>query len=340
MSGKGGPASICGAGRALNTNTNTQSIADGLHNAITNVDFMEALFPHLADGAAAVVCGFTGDPLVFEPSIWRARPWWHGKPLPGNVFRESNNYAGIASFWADAEGRYRRRKDQFAALHSVLIDDVGTKIPASRLRLPASAAIETSPGNFQHWLLLAEPETDAQRADRLIAALCNRLTNGGADPGMLGLTRVGRLPVGVNGKSKYRADGASFRCRTVEWNPERRYSVAAIAAAYGLDLLPAPPPMRRALPPGAATARVDGFAELLIMLEEWGLYIGPGACGWHHIVCPWANDHTDRATSGSAVSLPSAANFWAGGFRCHHGHCVTRSIGDVYRWARAARGAA
>ena len=59
----------------------------------------------------------------------------------------------------------------------------------------------------------------------------------GADPGMRGVTRYARLPVGQNNKAKYvERLGAPFVHQVVAWEPGLTYTVDQIAAAYGLDL--------------------------------------------------------------------------------------------------------
>jgi hypothetical protein len=305
---------------------------------VTNAEFLEALFADLPDGAAAMLCGFVGDPYAPPEFAWHARPWMHGDALPRNIVPSANNYAAVSSFVPDETGRYRRRKAQFARLHAVMIDDVGTKVQVHRLRLDASARVETSPGNFQEYLFV-EPSADSdsrETAETLIEQLvAHGLTADGRDPGMKGVTRVGRLPVGTNAKRKYVEQlGHPFACRLAAWRPERRYTVETIARAFGLDLTvrrrePAP------LPPGTALSRVGSFAALMRTIGVAGLYLETLGDGWHAIVCPWVHTHTDRAETGSAVREPCDENRWAGGFRCHHGHCDGRRIGDLYRWAEA-----
>ena len=309
--------------------------------AVSNLEFLEDLFADIPDDAAATLCGFTGDPNDETGDRrwkWSALPWYHGKALPGNVGPNVNGYVAVSSFARNEAGEYRRRKDQFRRLHAVMIDDVGTKVAASRLCLPPSARIETSPGNFQDYLFVAPTPAadDAAIAARLLEQLVAQgLTTDGKDPGMKGVTRVGRLPVGVNGKSKYvRALGAPFRTRTVEWSPDRRYTVEQIAAAYALDLTPPKPRIHKPLPAGAVKTRLTQFDALMRILADAGLYLSSRASGWHDIVCPWAGEHTDGSITGSAIHEPADTNGWAGGFKCHHGHCERRSIRNVYDFAR------
>jgi len=125
--------------------------------AVTNVEFLEALFCDLPDDAAAMLCGFSGDPNDESGDRcwkWSARQWHHGAALPANVGPNVNSYVAVSSFRRNPAGEYRRRKDQFRRLHAVMIDDVNTKVAAARLRLAPSARIETSPANFQDYLFI------------------------------------------------------------------------------------------------------------------------------------------------------------------------------------------
>lgn len=315
--------------------------------AITNAEFLEAMFADLPDGAAAMVCGFTGDPHTADRGAWFARPWTFGDPL-ARCGALSNNYAAVSSFLPDPVlGEYRRRKANFARLHAVMLDDLGdgpgAKLPLRHAdRLPPSALIETSPANFQAWLFL-EPDADTDTrdaAERLIGRMIRDGLTANTDPGMAGVNRYGRLPVGINGKAKYLQEGRPFRVRLAHWNPERRYRVATVAHAFGLDLTPEPQQPRPSVTLGDAHRRIDGFAALLELLAARGHYLAPLGEGRHAIRCPWIDQHTDRAESGTALLEPSPANNWRGGFRCWHGHCERRGIGDVYRFligsARAA----
>jgi hypothetical protein len=306
--------------------------------AVSNLEFLEALFADIPDDAAAMVCGFPGDPYAQGTGKWFARPWCHGKPLPARVNANANTYGAVSSFSRDADGQFRRRKEQFVRFHACMIDDVGSKVPPERLRLSPSARIETSPGNFQDYLFVAPTPAadDAAIAARLLEQLVAQgLTTDGKDPGMRGTTRYGRLPVGVNGKAKVvKALGAPFRTRTVEWSPDRRYTVEQIAAAYALDLTPPKPRIHTPLPAGAVQTRLTQFDALMRILADAGLYLSSRASGWHDIVCPWAGEHTDGSITGSAIHEPADTNGWAGGFKCHHGHCERRSIRNVYDFAR------
>lgn len=308
--------------------------------AITNEEFLEGVFPEMPDGAAAMVCSFAGDPAAEDRTKWSARPWSYGDRIGPRT--TTNNYLAVSSFYPDPEtGRYRRRKVGFARLHAVMLDDLGSgpgaKLPMRHAeRLPVSALVETSPDNYQGWLFVeAEDAADSRElAERLIARMIDQGLAANTDPGMAGVTRYGRLPNGINGKPKYLRDGKPFRVRCVRWNPEFRYTVAEIAQAFGLDLSAPPTPARPAPSLRDAHRAIDSFATLLEVLAEHGLYQAHLGEGRHAITCPWIEQHTDRADSGTALIEPGPLNHWFGAFRCWHGHCEQRRLGDVYRFAR------
>lgn len=319
---------------------------------ITNAEFLEAMFADLPDEAAAMVCGFAGDPRTVRRGAWFARPWAFGSRLGDG--RRLNTYVAVSSFRTDLLlGEYRRRKANFARLHAVMLDDLGdgpgSKLPMHHAdRLPVSALIETSPANYQAWIFLEPgPETDARETcERLIDRMIDQGLAAASDPGMSGVCRLGRLPVGVNGKSKYLKDGRAFPVRMARWNPEFRYTVAQVAQAFGLDMTPPvvrefrrPPTVRQ------AHANIGNFEALLNELSEAGMYFGPLGEGRHSIICPWVHEHSDRSESGTAVMEPSEHNGWVGGFRCHHSHGNRLHIWHLYRFVRemaagAQRGAA
>ena len=61
------------------------------------------------------------------------------------------------------------------------------------------------------------------------------------DSGANGMARWARLPVGINGKPKYKTpEGKRFQCRLTEWHPEVRYTVEELVAGLKLSMDAAP----------------------------------------------------------------------------------------------------
>ena len=304
---------------------------------ISNKQFLEAMFRDQIPGTAATLHSFTGDPV--KDGKWNAMPWRLGKVLPTpNPF--ANNYVCVSCFHPGEDPKtnkpkFFRRKVQFASLHAVMIDDLGTKLPMSDLKLKPSCLVETSPGNFQAWLFLDAPIMTISGAETLINEMIRAGISAEMDPGMKGVTRVARVPVGSNGKAKYRGEGGKVWPQIVhEADLALRYAPADIAAAYGLDLTP----RREAPPPSPPRSGVDvERAGIVKWLKLLGLHKEEQRPGYHEIICPWADAHSDGGTTGTYYMEPEALNSFHGGFNCHHGHCMDRDISDLVGWVRAQK---
>jgi hypothetical protein len=171
---------------------------------ITNGEFIAAVFKGVPEGAFAAVCSKRGDPSL---GGWPAS---RADLAANSLSAETNNYLGCSSFYPGDEGSFKARKARFAACHFLMLDDIGTKVPRNRLDgFELSWLIETSPGNHQGGIILAEPLTDGAVAVRLLNAVINA---GLCDAGATGpLSRWARLPAAINGKPKYADEaGVSF----------------------------------------------------------------------------------------------------------------------------------
>ena len=102
-----------------------------------------------------------------------------------------------------------------------------------------------------------------------------------------------------------------------------------IAEAYELDMTPEPPRPMRPPPNGP-------LADVLGRLHALGFYQNPLGDGWHAITCPWAHEHSAGVASGTAYREPAPENGMRGAFRCHHGHCDDRKIGQLFRFLAQA----
>lgn len=289
--------------------------------ALPNVDFLAHAFARIGDDETPWLAGFSGDVAAADHKVWFGAP---ALPMPRFVRPNHNNYVCVSTFHRAEDGKYRRRKDCWAGLHMVLLDDLGTKIPFTALHLAPSCLVETSPGNFQAWLFLKEPERDQNKAEALVNGL---IKAGASDPGAGNLTRYGRLPTGINGKAKYHdKNGQPFTQRVHIWAPDCRYTPAQIAQAYGFDLEAASKPR-----PKRKGAKPTGGGRYLEILDAAGLYIRPitASEGGHQIVCPWYEGHTDKDQTGTAYWESSEQNGGRGGFRCMHGSCAHRNAADL-----------
>jgi hypothetical protein len=315
----------------------TRQLLKATGSSPTNLQFLEAMFWGAPDGTHTMVTAFSDDP---DKGCWGGWPWWPGQPLSKPGFDVENTYVTMSLFNRHSgDGRKYRRKDVFHSQRALQIDDIGTKVPWGSVKLPHSALIETSPGNFQGYLFLTQDAAAKDRGvcERLVDAMIkNGLTANAKDPGMRGVTRFGRLPIGINNKAKYVAKlGQPWTVRCHEFAPARHYTVAQIAQAYGLDLTKTEPNWS----PGVITTDMmqvadRRFAALLQAFAHRGMYKNRsrGNPRWHDVICPWIENHSDRADSGSALEEPNEDNRFDGRFTCHHGSCGDKHIIDVEAW--------
>ena len=294
---------------------------------ITNAEFIAAVFPHLPEGASAAVCSKRGNP---DLGGWPCR---RADQVAAGLAAENNNYLGCASFYPGDDGSFKARKAQFAACHFLLLDDLGTKVPLDRLDgFELSWLIETSPGNYQGGIILAEPLTDGPAAVRLLNAVIDA---GLCDAGATGpLSRWARLPVAINGKPKYADEaGTPFQCRLIEWRPDNRYTPQEIVDRLQLELAPAGRPKKTAKSPAPSDSASYGIGDdgddvlipktaenpVVAALKARGLYKTPLGSGKHDITCPWVQEHTDALDTGAAYFEPDEF-YSVGGFCCQHSH--------------------
>lgn len=290
---------------------------------VSNDDFLAAIFHALPEGARPGIVSFPGNPAPDAGPKSKTR--WFARPAPAHTPQTHNNYLGVSSYYNDDRGQFKRTKQTFAALHCVMLDDLGTKVDMDRLpvSLPLSWLLETSPGNYQGGYIFAEPVTDAGLADRLMTAIINA---GLCDPGANGPTaRLARLPVAINGKRD-----PVFECRLTEWAPERRYMVQELVDGLGLELPSAGRPKKTSAKSAMASTRGEGHDDgvfipapdhnpVIAALKEKGLYKYPLGGGKHDITCPWCSEHTDGRDGGTAYFEPDDGFPW-GGFKCMHSH--------------------
>jgi len=293
---------------------------------VTNAEFVRLMCANAAPGALPWVTAFTSAPGDASRGEWCGWAVRRDRDVPR--LPNMNTYATVSTF-VTVDGRYRRRKAQFSAMHCAMVDDIGPKVAESAIALPFTVEVETSPGNRQGWYRLDPPVTDRALGERLIdRMIAAGLTANGKDPGMKGVTRYGRLPEGSNNKpSVIAANGGPWRHLVTGYRPRIAYTVEEIAEAYALDLTP-PAPRIVTL----RSAPSDECASALDWLQAAGLYQHANGSGWHEITCPWAHEHTGGVISGTGYSEPSADNNYTGGFKCHHGHCEHRTIAHLLRF--------
>lgn len=294
---------------------------------VTNTVVLAELFKGLDPDERAILCSVRGNPSEADPTAWVGTPW-HSGACP--LHHDRNNYVAISTF-REEDGRFKRRKAQFAKTWCIMIDDIGTKIPKPALPkdLIPTLVVESSPGNFQVTYFLEQPESDSAYVTDAIRQIIAKLTGGGVDPGMAGVTRVLRLPEGVNGKPTSIVDGKPWRCKVWVWRPEIRTTWDELAAAFSLERR-----YRSFVEPndGVTLERKRCFELIKYALKRLGRIKHATGYGWMDITCPWIDTHTARSNTGAAVAPPMQKNGYMGAFKCHHGHCESKNWGDLESW--------
>ncbi|MEQ1531817.1 MAG: DNA-primase RepB domain-containing protein, partial [Methylococcales bacterium] len=299
--------------------------------AVSNTDFMNGIFGEVIGTERPVIVSFSGNPAEVSKSAWYGRPWIIDKTP---FAPDQNNYTSFATFKPDDEGKYRRQKKQFATLYAVMLDDIGGKVPMERISLDPSWVIETSAGNHQIGFILDTPLDNPVEADRLLQAIIDA---GLTDPGANGpCSRLGRLPVAINGK--YKVDGASWQCRLTVWYPNKRYSVQEIVRGLQLELKEVTQTLGIHGRKNGAT--FDDYLDdvhipranenpVITALKQSGRYKQPLGDAKHDITCPWVHEHTNQVDQGTAYFEPSES-YPLGGFKCLHGHCADRRVSALH----------
>jgi len=297
---------------------------DGGSNVITiakrvelsNEDFLRGIFG--TEWKRAHTTSFKEDP--YDLDTLNLRHYWGGGPAETQLqycTEDRNTYFVISLFELADDGRARRRKDLHDATYVITIDDVHDKVPAENLKdLPEpSYKLETSPGNEQWGYLLETPETRQERIDALLNGLVAAgIADDMKDPGMKGVTRYVRMPVGSNTKKKY---NAVYKCKLTVWEPTRKFQLEDLARPFGIDVTNV----------SAQTSRYGtGIPEtedpIIPLLHQAGVFKGKIKPGTYDVECPWIDEHTGAADSGAAYLSPF-------GFRCHHGSHDDRHFGHV-----------
>ena len=247
-------------------------------------------------------------------------------------------YYGTASaIGPDEKGRLFNRQELFSELHVIVLDDIGTKVPIASLPPEfqnPSYIIESSPGNFQYGLVLAEPLSDLNVAAALVQTV---YSSGFTDAGGKMPNKLVRLPFGVHGK---RGETLGFEV-TLHHLSNRQFTPEEIITlcnpGYTWEQVLDDPSVADvtvkqrsvgAAPwhPECTTLTTDGSID---MVAEYFIRNGKAlswGAGWMTVQCPWHREHTN----GDDTAGYSPLGFGEGrlrnirGFKCFHEHCKDR----------------
>lgn len=291
---------------------------------VTNSEFLAAIYRDIPEAARLFTVSFTGHPKEGK---------WSGQAISlrdsVSLPKDTNAYFSLAIFWPDKSGKYVRQKKYHAASYCFILDDVGSKIDPSKIKLKPSWIIETSPGNYQYGYIFQVSVTDPTALDLLFKKLKEK---GLTDPGAGGFaTRLARLPVAINGKYN-----PPFMTKLIAFEPDQRYSFKDLMHGLGLD--EDSQPANSIASKKSRKADSDDSEQLFIAkaaenpvvtaLKARSIYKSEEDSGRHGLTCPWVHEHTDQADSGTVYFEPGK-DFPRGGFKCHHGHCADRNLYDL-----------
>ena len=108
----------------------------GETDLVSNGEFLRAVFGDDLADVRPVVVSFTGNPTSAPGKVWYGSPWLGSTDMTANLPGDANNYFSLAVFKPDEAGQCRRQKARVYALHTVMLDDVGSKVGMERLELP------------------------------------------------------------------------------------------------------------------------------------------------------------------------------------------------------------
>jgi hypothetical protein len=282
------------------------------------------MYRYVPDDARVMFCQFRGDPNEDSRGKWRARVLSRDAE---NIDTWANVYFCVSAMRKNVLGEFRRRKENFAGGICLMIDDLGTKFPLATIdRLEPTALVETSEGNFQAQYFFDQLVNEGPFNQLIKAFITKQFL--GRDPGMAGVNRVFRPPIGINGKPKY--DGWVVNCR--RWHPENRYSLQEITEAFSLTLVQHGPPMKVYVWPEQVSQRVADFEEVKRELKWLLKAHQPDMAGWTPITCPWITGHGGGLDNGTGITEPNETNQYFGGFKCFHDSCKHKRWRDLARW--------
>jgi hypothetical protein len=284
------------------------------------------MYRYVPDDARVMFCQFRGDPNDDARGKWRARVLSRDAE---NIDTWANVYFCVSAMRKNVLGEFRRRKENFAGGLCLMIDDLGTKFPLATIdRLEPTALVETSEGNFQAQYFF-DGLLNEGPFNQLIKAFITKQFLG-KDPGMAGVNRVFRPPIGVNGKPKY--NGWVVNCW--RWHPENRYSLQEIVEAFSLVLAPLGRTMPHVIRPAAMIERAADFDAVKRELTAAHVVKAyqPDMAGWTPITCPWITGHGGGLDNGTGITEPNEQNQYFGGFKCFHDSCKHKRWRDLARW--------
>ena len=121
---------------------------------VSPLEFLQGIFHNVPDKGNVSVLGFRADPKIQK--YWK--PHTAMKKIPLCIKGENNTYFNISTLLYDKDNKLKASKNNVAATHVILVDDLGTgsgaKGKIDGLKLTPSYLGETSLDNYQAGYIL------------------------------------------------------------------------------------------------------------------------------------------------------------------------------------------
>ena len=300
-------------------------------------DFMDLLKQKLQEDERLLFASFPGDP--YDNASWQMFQYSDRT----NFMPNHNLYVCVSSSKRNERGEFRRKKENFGSGLFLMIDDLGdglgAKNPLSIIdKLTPTCLVETSPGNHQAFYVFRDPIKDVMKFEGLINGFIAKEFLDGKDPGMRGVNRVARMPYGINGKKKYKdKEGHEWKVRPESWSPELQYTPQQLVDAFGIQIIQRKPWTGAKLATENYKERIEIFRTVYRWLKKSHMLKKeePDIGGKIPMTCPWVDEHTDGADSGTYLAVPSEENGFCGSFVCYHSstHNDQTGWGMLLKWA-------
>lgn len=288
-----------------------------MHN-ITPEVFLNTLFPSDMRGPDRVIVTYAGD------RGWLNRMWPGGRRAISVGTRASYFCVSTVPYEVASADRPKRRREDVQDAWVIVCDDVGTKAKAPPVA--PSYVIETSKDNYQYGYIIDPFDVSTAEGRREYDAVLFSLVKAGYnDPGCRSATRVVRLPGSLH--------KTGFVARLVTWSPERSWELEDLLGVMGVEKVYSDM-VESDVAPGKHHSLNDVDDAVYRWLLENKRITGYNE-QWVHINCPWRDHHTDGLQGGTATSYsPEHYGTEPPAFKCLHGHCVDKKLGDFAAWLR------
>ena len=245
------------------------------------------------------------------------------------------------------KGQLRAKNENFSSLRVIVLDDIGTKVPVSKLpkKLKPTYIIETSEGNFQYGYVLKKPVTDLEAAKMLVQMAYE---SGYGDSGGKLAVKLVRMPCGINGKA---GDKGAFEVKLIhmkgpKWDVQDLLDAMNVQQEWAeieKDALEVAK-RRSMLVTGASVwshakmPATDGTVDPVLewLIENDGYLSDNGE--WVTTPCPNHIEHTTGDGSAGYRPLGRGSDPTSRAFHCMHGHCQHLRTTDFLAYVAANNG--